>query len=1055
MTVILPRALQGIISQYGFLPGTPPSEIRTSISGSTGETGPSGSTGAAGQTGPTGSTGTAGTNGSSGGNGSTGATGVTGPAGSDAPKLISEIAAGDLLITYPTTDRSLAFGSTAGNGLSTTSTASALIYLNGTNGIAQSLLAIDAAAKGKALVVLNETGDQALLTASASGITKFTVDHSGDILASGYFQGLSANTTLRASGTGVGQSGSGSIYFQDSTGIAKGRLDTTQTGLDLGDGKDGAYATSSSVLMNDNTTSYFGEQPITTTSGGGQTTVSVVSTWNFSVGDEVLLIQMQGSGAGNYEFRKIGTVNSNTSLVMTENLNHTYTKDSTSSAQIVEVPHFTTVSISGAATITPPSWNGNRGGILIFRATGAVTCSSSAICFSTQGSGFRGGASSEAGSGIQGEGIGVTQTGSTARRYDGGGGGTRGASGGGGAGGGGYIGAGNITGGAQGGKGVQPNDMSRLYLGGGGGGGGDDSGFAGVDGGAGGAGGGILYISADTIMTSANVASVMNSNGVNGSGAPSNNGGGGGGGAGGAVWLRAKTLQLTGGATQSQYIDAGNGSGGGGLGTGTTGVAGGNGIIHLDTADMTGSPNGTTAGTGFYIFYGGAANTYGTFNIGKIDTQAADVAEMYQSEQSLEPGDIVTIADTVSDQKINPKFAVTNSTSPGKPILGAVSTEPGMILGNLDIPDNYRTFPVALNGRTPVKVMSKNGVIHKGDGISVSPLPGIGQKTVMPGYIVGYALESFDPETSPTFPCPGNDTSYTCGSVMTFIQPGWYDPYEIAAAQLTADQLSGLLSEATASGAPTPSLLESMMRPIIAAQSAFIGSMRTGVANITNLLTANSISVDNLSAGNISIGGTPIKEYILQTLGSQATPSAHVTESSASATPSAAFDTFIHNFTFTNIIRFLSDVFFGGHVTFSGPVTINNQATFSGQLTFPDNTAGSAVISKYSSAVDVVFPHPFAEMPTVTFSLVMPEATNSAFITDGMSAVLTNVTPRGFSIVLDQLAIRDYTYNWIAVQVNGRTVTVSRSLISDATVSASASISAEPTEIIATPSGTF
>lgn len=61
-------------------------------------------------------------------------------------------------------------------------------------------LHVSGAVTGKALAIFDETGDQALLTASASGVTKFTIDHSGKV-------GIGIAPTyaldVKASGTGV------------------------------------------------------------------------------------------------------------------------------------------------------------------------------------------------------------------------------------------------------------------------------------------------------------------------------------------------------------------------------------------------------------------------------------------------------------------------------------------------------------------------------------------------------------------------------------------------------------------------------------------------------------------------------------------------------------------------------------------------------------------------------------------------------------------------------------------------------------------------------------
>lgn len=140
---------------------------------------------------------------------------------------------------------------------------------------------------------------------------------------------------------------------------------------------------------------------------------------------------------------------------------------------------------------------------------------------------------------------------------------------------------------------------------------------------------------------------------------------------------------------------------------------------------------------------------------------------------------------------------------------------------------------------------------------------------------------------------------------------------------------------------------------------------------------------------------------------------------------------FLSDVFFRAPVRFLSDVFFDGNVRLAGKLSIEKEATFSGQLTFPDNMAGTGIISQYTKSVDIVFDQPFTTVPVVTISLMNEEATNSAFLTEGFAAAVNAVTPRGFTISIDTLAIRDYTYNWIAVAVANKQETRSHSPLSE------------------------
>ena len=135
--------------------------------------------------------------------------------------------------------------------------------------------------------------------------------------------------------------------------------------------------------------------------------------------------------------------------------------------------------------------------------------------------------------------------------------------------------------------------------------------------------------------------------------------------------------------------------------------------------------------------------------------------------------------------------------------------------------------------------------------------------------------------------------------------------------------------------------------------------------------------------------------------------------------------------TIESAIEFLSEVLFRGPVRFLSHVFFGGDVTVEGQLTFPDNMAGSAVISKYTQSVDIVFDHPFSTTPVVTISQVITTATDSAFLSEGFNAGVTNVSPSGFTISLDALALRNYSYNWIAVAVSNAHQTVSSSPLMD------------------------
>jgi hypothetical protein len=78
-------------------------------------------------------------------------------------------------------------------------------------------------------------------------------------------------------------------------------------------------------------------------------------------------------------------------------------------------------------------------------------------------------------------------------------------------------------------------------------------------------------------------------------------------------------------------------------------------------------------------------------------------------------------------------------------VAGVLSRLSRTVLGN----DQQSTVRVAISGRTMVTVSSQNGAIAVGDPITTSDTPGVGMKATRPGYIIGRAVEAFDPITDP------------------------------------------------------------------------------------------------------------------------------------------------------------------------------------------------------------------------------------------------------------------------------------------------------------------
>ena len=157
-----------------------------------------------------------------------------------------------------------------------------------------------------------------------------------------------------------------------------------------------------------------------------------------------------------------------------------------------------------------------------------------------------------------------------------------------------------------------------------------------------------------------------------------------------------------------------------------------------------------------------------------------DIAEEYQTKDET-----IAAGDLVSADPENPSQIIKAASPDDAKLLGAVSTNPGILLGDETI-GIWRK--VALAGRILVKVSTENGPIAIGDAITVSSIPGVGAKAMEPGYVVGKALEEFDPANGKgkIEICPAPSATQgqllgrakqpiVCGRISMFINTSWFN----------------------------------------------------------------------------------------------------------------------------------------------------------------------------------------------------------------------------------------------------------------------------------------
>jgi hypothetical protein len=357
----------------------------------------------------------------------------------------------------------------------------------------------------------------------------------------------------------------------------------------LGTGADGAYAPVADDVINT-------ENVGGATGASGQKNVVVTSTTGFTAGDLVIVHQSRGTGAGNYEYAQVVTVTPATNtLTMLRNIGKTYASDANNRAQVVRVKQYTTVAIPTGVTVRAPAWDGNSGGILAMKATGAVTIVGNV---DMSGRGYRGFSHAATCAG------GVRYACVAADDANG----SSGES---------YVGPslpGNVANGSGGGGGQDGQDCGA-----GGGGAYGTAGTAGPDASVGGAcrAGAQLGGEAGTAIGDANLTTSIFFGGAGGEGGADEDGAypGGGGNGGGIVIIDGASITVTGGVlanglTGLDGVQTSPGCGGGGCGMGGGGGGAGGGI-HLratGTADVGAGLVTANGGLGGACTCGGSSN---------------------------------------------------------------------------------------------------------------------------------------------------------------------------------------------------------------------------------------------------------------------------------------------------------------------------------------------------------------------------------------------------------------------------------------------------------------
>jgi hypothetical protein len=193
---------------------------------------------------------------------------------------------------------------------------------------------------------------------------------------------------------------------------------------------------------------------------------------------------------------------------------------------------------------------------------------------------------------------------------------------------------------------------------------------------------------------------------------------------------------ITIGGTSNVVVVSSGGANITGYVTATGNITGGNlttaGILTVNSGNAVSAiVNGGGNGVGNI---GSSTKYFNTVFAKATSAQYADLAEMYQGDQTYMPGTVVEFGGTH-------EVTITKTESSTR-IAGVVSTNPSYIM-NSGL-NSLNSVPVALTGRVPCQVL---GPVRKGDRLVSSTIPGVAQAldetTYRPGCMIGKSLDDW------------------------------------------------------------------------------------------------------------------------------------------------------------------------------------------------------------------------------------------------------------------------------------------------------------------------
>lgn len=349
--------------------------------------------------------------------------------------------------------------------------------------------------------------------------------------------------------------------------------------------------------------------------------------------------------------------------------------------------------------------------------------------------------------------------------------------------------------------------------------------------------------------------------------------------------------------------------------------------------------NGGTPGTITLQFANSGATGTAHVDAGSsmkaFKNQGSDVAEIYYTtDNNINPGSVVTVDPAIT-------AGVKGATRPYDPqTLGVLSTLPGLVLGDSQVPAGTRPVYLALSGRVPVKVSTVNGKINAGDYLTSSGTNGVAMKATQAGAIIGTAMTSFD--------------GVGIGQVLVFIKNG----------------------SSTGSNFDDENGKNVLMRWLDGSNSTI----------------DNQVNISNEAGGVASDSAQAVKTKNV-----------------------------IEIKILDQITKVIADIF-NKTIEFFGNVIFHADVTFLGRPTFNKDTAGHALIKAGDNEISITFEKEYAQNPVVTANVNL---VGDIKIDEIPGYAVYDLTTKGFKIKLSKPTTFDMSFSWIALGVNGDTVSTS------------------------------